>query len=91
MNSTCTECIDRWGEEPSAWGESLDELDAREIHLNEHVVPLQGTPGRWLYTDNDSSPPRNKYMEERVQVWAWMLGPGGGHFEVRGTGVIWDG
>lgn len=47
-----------------------------------------GTPGRWLYTDIHNKPERSENMINLGQVWVWLSGPGGGHFEVRGTGLL---
>lgn len=51
---------------------------------------MSGSPGRWLWTDINNPPKRTEEMIEQGQVWVWLSGPGGGHFEVRGTGLRLD-
>lgn len=38
----------------------------------------------------DRSKPPTIPTPERHQVWVWMNGPGAPHWEIRGTGVIFD-
>lgn len=44
MADTCQRCIEKWGQEPHAYGDSVLELDAYDEHLREHVDP--STPSR---------------------------------------------
>lgn len=37
MTDPCEACIEKWGQVPSPWGESVDELDAYAEHMREHV------------------------------------------------------
>lgn len=32
----CQQCLDKWGQEPSSWGDSLEELQAYDEHQREH-------------------------------------------------------
>lgn len=32
----CQKCIDKWGQEPSLWGDSIEELEAYDEHIKEH-------------------------------------------------------
>ena len=37
----CQACIDKWGQMPSPWGDSVSELESYEEHRREHVeVPI---------------------------------------------------
>lgn len=33
---SCQKCIDKWGQEPSPWGDSGMELDAYDEHVRDH-------------------------------------------------------
>jgi len=35
----CQKCLDKWGAEPSAWGDSVVELNDYAEHVREHVLP----------------------------------------------------
>lgn len=56
-----------------------------------HIGTLQGVLYRRLMVlqDRSKQPPRPASMEDH-QVWAWMHGPGLGHWEIRSTGVVID-
>lgn len=45
--------------------------------------------GDWAWCDRDNRPP-DDILPESHQVWVWMRGPDYPHWEVRGTGVIFD-
>jgi hypothetical protein len=32
----CQQCIDKWGQQPSPWGDSMDELQAYDEHRSQH-------------------------------------------------------
>ena len=37
MTEPCQKCIDRWGQEPSSWGDSVMELEAYDFHVKFHL------------------------------------------------------
>jgi hypothetical protein len=54
-----------------------------------YIGTLQATLYRraLVLQDRSQKPPRPVTMQDH-QHWVWMNGPGPGHWEIRGTGVV---